>query len=72
MNELWKMDNGRKSFRHGGHAPRSAALAAESCGGFAPDDEEEWEAEEAVSCYNCRYRRWTATGFDCLRKDMDT
>jgi hypothetical protein len=32
---------------------------------FHPDVEEELIADEARSCYNCRYRRWTAVSFSC-------
>jgi hypothetical protein len=71
MEEIWRTENGRWHFLRGKDAPRTAAAAAEACGGFVPDDEEEWEAEEAVSCYNCRLRRWTPDSFDCLRKDPD-
>jgi hypothetical protein len=68
MDQFWNMDQGRKSFRHGKDTPRLAADAAKRCGAFCPDDEEEWEADEDVSCYNCRFRRWTADSFDCMRK----
>lgn len=45
-----------------------AAFVAESCPGFHMDVEEELIADELVSCYNCRYRRWTADAFDCLKR----
>jgi hypothetical protein len=32
---------------------------------FHPDVEEEQVADEDRSCYNCRYRRWTAASFVC-------
>ena len=42
-----------------------AARAASGCGEFCPDVEEEMVADEPVSCYNCRLRRWTAGSFTC-------
>ncbi len=42
-----------------------AAQQASRCGSFSPDVEEEWTADEERSCYNCRYRRWTAASFVC-------
>ncbi len=62
-----RTDAGRKRFLLGKNAPEKAAEAARSCGGFRPDDEEEWVSEEPVSCYNCRYRRWTENSFDCMK-----
>ncbi len=46
----------------------AAARIASACGTFSPDDDDEQVAEEAQSCYNCRYRRWTAASFYCCRK----
>lgn len=43
-----------------------AAGIAAGCPGFLDDDEDEMAAEEPVSCYNCRYRRWTADSFSCM------
>lgn len=37
------------------------------CAAFEQDVEEEWVAQEQVSCYNCRYRRFTATGILCMK-----
>lgn len=42
-----------------------AAARASICRHFTPDVEEEWVADEERSCYNCRYRRWTAASFVC-------
>lgn len=38
-----------------------------SCSGFAQDVEEEWLAEEVISCYNCRYRRFIGAGIQCVK-----
>jgi hypothetical protein len=43
-----------------------AAEIAEKCSSFVSDAEEEQIAEEPRSCYNCRFRRWTARSFLCL------
>jgi len=43
-----------------------AAQQATDCNVFCPDVEEEQIADERVSCYNCRYRRWVANGICCL------
>jgi hypothetical protein len=39
---------------------------AEGCPVFVPDVEEEQIADEPISCYNCRYRRWTADAVTCM------
>ena len=45
---------------------RGHAIAL-ACTAFAQDVEEEWVAQEPVSCYNCRYRRFTAAGILCMK-----
>jgi hypothetical protein len=44
-----------------------AARIAAACRSFSPDEEDEQVADEACSCYNCRYRRWTTTSFSCCK-----
>jgi hypothetical protein len=44
-----------------------AAGIAISCSTFLPDEEDEQVADEPLSCYNCRYRRWTAASFTCCK-----
>ncbi|KAF1085299.1 hypothetical protein SPSYN_01435 [Sporotomaculum syntrophicum] len=44
-----------------------AARIAKKCSGFVCDDEDEMVADETVSCYNCRYRRWAAHSISCHR-----
>ncbi len=64
---MWIEDEiGRKLFRHGNEAWGAAAKVAEGCLRFTPDEEDEWVADESRSCYNCRFRRWTAQAFACL------
>lgn len=43
----------------------AAALAADCCR-FVADVEEEQIADEELSCYNCRLRRWAERGILCL------
>ncbi len=45
-----------------------AAKAAGNCADFRADVEEELVIDEPLSCYNCRYRRWTAESFTCQKQ----
>ncbi len=63
---MWEIDrHGAREFRGGQEDWPAAARAAALCDSFRPDVEEEQIADEARSCYNCRYRRWTAASFAC-------
>ncbi len=63
---MWRIDrNGRREYQGGKEDWPGAARTAACCTTFHPDVEEEQVADEAVSCYNCRYRRWTAASFTC-------
>jgi len=44
-----------------------AQAIALNCSEFKLDVEEEWLAEETVSCYNCRYRRFVGLGIRCMK-----
>lgn len=46
---------------------RQGHTTAQTCLQFQQDVEEEWVAEEMISCYNCRYRRWEQTGIQCMK-----
>ena len=59
-NRRWK-----EEFPGGKEDWAGAARAAGDCKSFIPDVEEEQVADAARSCYNCRYRRWTAASFTC-------
>jgi len=63
---------GQKSINHESSLGRDdwvgAARIAASCDFFHPDDEDEQIADEPQSCYNCRYRRWTADSFICCKE----
>ena len=66
----WTLDSNGVQVFAGGHDDwAGAALQAAGCSGFVGDVEEEQVADDPRSCYNCRYRRWTATSFRC-NKDM--
>ena len=67
--KLWEDGKKGKRFLPGRDAPRKAEQAALACGRFSRDDEEECFALEDISCYNCRYRRWTSDSFECMRTE---
>ena len=56
---------GEKEFQGGKDDFSNAARMAAGCPTFTPDVEEEWVADASRSCFNCRYRRWTADSFVC-------
>ncbi|MGI6487827.1 MAG: hypothetical protein GX964_09500 [Syntrophomonadaceae bacterium] len=60
-------EQGQREFRGGKEDWEGAAHIAAECSDFQPDDEDEMIADEPVSCYNCFYRRWTASSFTCCR-----
>ena len=63
---MWNLtEDGYRLFRHGLEDYKAAARAAQGCDAFREDVEDEWATDEARSCYNCRYRRWTADSFQC-------
>lgn len=64
---FWVWDKGKKVYAGGQDDYSTAAQLAGACPFFREDYVEELMAEEAVSCYNCRYRKWTAESFICLK-----
>lgn len=63
---MWFLnEDGEKLFRCGREDFSSAVRAAAACAVFRPDEEDEWVTDEERSCYNCRFRRWTADSFLC-------
>ena len=67
--EFWETtDNGEKRFLHGRENYFAAAEAAAPCPLFVRDDEDETVCDDPKSCYNCRYRRWTADAFVCMKR----
>ena len=64
---MWITDeSGGKLFAGGRENWSAAAAVADACQNFSADDDDEQCAEELLSCYNCRYRRWTPESFTCL------
>jgi hypothetical protein len=62
----WRLnERGEKEFRGNKDSWLEAAGLAQQCSGFKTDVEEELVSDEPVSCYNCRYRRWTNKSFIC-------
>lgn len=64
MSEWFESTAEGVTFRFGCRDPEAARAAA--CDGYRRDDEDE-TVDDTVSCYNCRYRRWTAQSFTCMR-----
>ena len=63
---MWHINQrGERAFAGGNEDWPGAAQVAASCQAFYADVEEEQVADEERSCYNCRYRRWTASSFVC-------
>ncbi len=60
--------NGLAEFTGGRDDRAGAAGVAGNCRFFRMDVEEELVADETVSCYNCRYRRWTLESFSCMKQ----
>ena len=66
---MWMIKDGRRVWQGGKADFGKAAEAAEQCVAFSADCEEECVADEEVSCYNCRYRRWTRESFVCMKEN---
>lgn len=66
---MWKTnEKGQAEFSGGKQDFAAAARVAGECSCFKEDDEDELVADEAVSCYNCCYRRWTVKSFVCTNR----
>lgn len=63
-----KNEKGQVQFMGGKQDWLQVASIASNCPDFAPDYEEELLAEEEISCYNCRFRRWTEGSFTCSKR----
>lgn len=64
---MWQSDLNQKLSTYKNDDLEKAHKAAVSCPDFREDCEDECVSDDPVSCYNCRYRRWTYEGFDCLK-----
>ena len=67
---MWEAGKRGRRFLPGRDAPHEAEHAARECDLFSRDDEEECFASEDITCYNCRYRRWTSDSFECMRAKL--
>jgi hypothetical protein len=67
---MWRITQNKKTFLGGKGNPAKARAAAEACPDFREDSAFERDDEAAVSCYSCRYRRWTTESFDCMKGGM--
>ena len=66
---MWQMNHkGELEFAGGRESWDRAVSCASGCQLFREDVDEECVADEVVSCYNCRYRRWTSVSFTCAAK----
>jgi hypothetical protein len=64
---VWQIDAHREAFLYGGNGGDKAHETAERCPDFKEDCEDERVSDTLISCYNCRYRRWTQASFDCMK-----
>jgi len=65
----WIIDSDGVLVFSGGHDDwTGTARLAAACSCFADDVEDEQVSDDPRSCYNCRFRRWTATSFVCAKK----
>lgn len=62
-------EKGQKVFCAGKQDWDLAISAANKCTSFKPDVEEELVTDDERSCYDCRYRRWTAKSFICCKPE---
>ena len=64
----WIKENGKALFAGGKDSFEDASRVASQCSLFSEDCEDELVCDDEISCYNCRYRRWTATSFECMKR----
>lgn len=65
---MWRItDKEQREFSGGKEDWAVVARIAENCREFKVDDEDEMVADEPISCYNCRFRRWTSDSFICCK-----
>ena len=64
----WTKINEKTVFSGGKSAFDAAEREAENCPFFSEDCEDELFCDDETSCYNCRYRRWTADSFECMKR----
>lgn len=57
-----------KEFQGGKNNWIETVKEAKNCSFFKFDVEDEVIEDEIVSCYNCKFRRWTVKSFTCRYK----
>lgn len=66
---MWNLNfKGEKEFTRGNQDWACVIKIAKDCSSFKIDDEDELVSDDPVSCYNCRYRRWSLKSFTCMKK----
>lgn len=46
---------------------KDTIILAKACTSYKVDVDEEVDWDNEITCYNCRYRRWTKYGFSCFK-----
>ncbi|GIM29245.1 hypothetical protein CPJCM30710_19110 [Clostridium polyendosporum] len=65
---MWFINERNEREFFGGKNDWSGAVKeAKNCLFFKIDNEEEIVDDELISCYNCRFRRWTEKSFVCCQ-----
>ncbi|MCH4888583.1 hypothetical protein EZV73_13405 [Acidaminobacter sp. JC074] len=64
---MFDLKDKKKLFLYGKENYKESRIAASGCQNFSEDDEDEQVDTVLMSCYNCRYRRWTSVSFQCMR-----
>ena len=54
-------------FLYGKYDVGRALAEAKNCTIFTEDSEDECVSDILLSCFNCRYRRWTQESFMCMK-----
>lgn len=64
---MWEFNfKGEKEFKGSKNDWTVTEKIAMKCSHFIIDDEDELVSDNLISCYNCRYRRWTSKSFTCM------
>jgi hypothetical protein len=58
-------ERNEREFLGGKDDSAGAVKEAKLCSAFKLDVEDEIVDDEPISCYNCRFRRWTEKSFTC-------
>ena len=64
----WIKEKDKMIFAGGKDSFADASRIASECVDFTEDCEDELFCDDEISCYNCRYRRWTQNSFQCIKR----